>query len=139
MSYEESLKSISLDADDTIGIYTGVPGLPGSADPNYGMQYHFLEITGPHQVGLYAGGKCIGVLQNKPQKPGAASTVGFHGVSNVMVGQGTVIAAGDLIAADPATGLAIVGAPDTAVGVAIYGADGATEGVIIPVLLTLAS
>lgn len=139
MSYEESLKSISLDADASIGVYTGVPGLPGSAVPNMGMQYRFLTITGPHQVGLpAAGAKVIGVLQNKPQKPGAASTVAYHGISNVIAGG--AIDAGDLITFEADTGKAIVAASAAdAVGVAIYAADGTVDGVIIPVLLTLAS
>ena len=100
MSYEETLKSISLDADATLGIYTGVPGQPGSAVPNSGRQYRFVKITGAHQVGLAvaATDKCVGILQNKPQVPGQAATVGFHGVSNVVAGG--AIAAGDMVAPD---------------------------------------
>ena len=135
MSYEESLKSISLDADDTIGIYTGVPGLPGSAKPNTGKQYTFVKVTGIHQAGLAGtGDKVIGVLQNKPQEPGAAATIGFHGVSNVQVG--AEFSAGDLITQD-ANGAAITGDSTNAVGIALD--DGVTVGSIVPVLLTLAS
>ena len=88
MSYEENLRSRSLDADATIGIYTGVPGQPGSAVPNTGMQYRALKLTGTHQCGLAtaAADNIIGVLQNKPQRPGAAATVGYEGVTNVMTG-----------------------------------------------------
>jgi len=85
MAYEESLRSITLNADATIGIYTGVPGQPGSADPHGGKQYHFVKVTGVHQCGLGDGtGPCIGVLQNKPQGVGQAATVGYHGVSKVV-------------------------------------------------------
>jgi hypothetical protein len=85
MAYEESLRSITLNADSSIGIYTGVPGAPGSPDPHGGKQYHFVKVTGVHQCGLGDGtGPCIGVLQNKPQGPGQAATVGFHGVSKVV-------------------------------------------------------
>lgn len=98
MSYEESLKSISLDADASLGIYTGVPGQPGSAAPNSGLLYRFVKITGAHQVGLAtaATDKCVGILQNKPQRPGAAATVGIYGVSNVTAS--APIAAGALVA-----------------------------------------
>lgn len=109
MSYEESLKSISLDADASIGIYTGVPGLPGSASPNSGKQYCFVKITGSHQVGLCtaATDNVIGILQNKPQKPGAAATVGIYGVSNVIAS--AAIAAGALVA-PTASGTAVTDA-----------------------------
>lgn len=98
MSYEETLKSISLDADASIGIFTGPPGVPGSASPNAGMMYRFVKITGSHQVGLCTAATdiVIGVLQNKPQKPGAAATVGIFGVSNVIAS--AAIAAGALVA-----------------------------------------
>jgi hypothetical protein len=98
--YEESLRSISLDADATLGIYTGVPGQPGSAVPNYGKMYCFVKITGAHQVGLCVAATdlAVGIMQNKPQRPGAAATVGFSGVSNVITGG--VVAAGDLVAPD---------------------------------------
>lgn len=124
MSYEEGLKSISLDADATIGIYTGVPGQPGSAVPNGAKQYCALKMTGKHQAGLAtaAADDFIGVLQNKPQRPGAAATVGIAGVTNVLAGaafavgvflvpdaQGRLIAAGAgvksrLMAQAPASG-----------------------------------
>lgn len=88
MSYEENLRSFSLDSDASIGIYTGVPGQPGSAVPNAGMQYRFLRITGKNQCGLSTAGSdtIIGVLQNKPQRPGMAATVGYEGISNVIAG-----------------------------------------------------
>lgn len=100
MSYEEHLKSISLNADATLGIYTGVPGQPGSAVPNSGMQYRFVKVTGAHQVGLAtaAGDVVIGVMQNKPQKPGQAATVGFTGVTNVIAG--AAISAGASLVSD---------------------------------------
>lgn len=108
MSYEENLKSRSLDADASIGIYTGVPGQPGSAVPNTGMQYRALKTTGTHTCGLAvaAGDTLVGVLQNKPQVPGAAATVGYQGVTNVMTGG--VFAAGVELIPD-ATGRFIAG------------------------------
>ena len=109
MAYEEALKSISLDADASIGIYTGVPGPPGSASPNGGMQYRFVKVTGKHQAGLCvaATNLVVGIMQNKPQRPGAAATVAIGGVSLVVAGG--VVAAGDLVAPD-STGRAVTDA-----------------------------
>jgi hypothetical protein len=88
MSYEENLRSFTLEADATVGIFTGVPGQPGSAVPNSGVQYRGVKMTGARQCGLAvaATDNVIGVLQNKPQRPGAAATVGYEGVTNVCAG-----------------------------------------------------
>ena len=108
--YEEVLRSISLNADATIGIYTGVPGQPGSAVPNTGKMYTFVKVTGANQAGLCtaATDPYIGILQNKPQKPGAAATVGILGVSNLILGTGGC-AAGNKLAPD-ANGAGVVDA-----------------------------
>lgn len=129
MAYEESLRSISLDADATIGIFTGVPGTPGSAAPNQGKQYCWVKITGERTVGLAgAADRGLGILQNKPQGVGHASTVGFAGVSKAVCGG--AVPAGSRVGAD-ANGATIV-ATTTARGTAL--ATGAT-GAVIPVLL----
>lgn len=88
MSYAENLKCRTLDADASVGIYTGVPGLPGSAVPNGGKQYCLLKSTGTHQCGLMTAvtDAFVGVLQNKPQGPGHAATVGVEGVTKVISG-----------------------------------------------------
>lgn len=127
MAYEENLRSISLDADASVGIFTGPPGVAGSAIPNTGMQYRFLKVVGKGTVGLAVAGTDVacGILQNKPQQPGAAATVGYEGVSNVITGG--IVAAGALLAPD-ATGRAVTDAvngrwvalePAAAAGVAI--------------------
>lgn len=130
MAYEESLRSISLDADATIGIYTGVPGLPGSANPNSGKQYCWVKVTGEHMVGLAsaaAGEPLIGVLQNKPQGIGHAATVGFDGVTKVICA--AAVPAGSHVGPD-ANGLTVVaaGGPGIALATGVIGG-------IIPVLL----
>lgn len=135
MSYEESLRSISLNADSSVAVYTGVPGLAGSASPNYGFQYRFVKITAAHQVGLAttkASDIAVGVLQNKPQVVGQAATVGFAGVTNVMAG--AAITAGSAVTCD-ANGRAITGTPgtDKCYGVALAAAGVAGE--LLPVLL----
>lgn len=130
MAYEETLKSISLDADASLGVYTGVPGLPGSAVPNGGFIYRFVKITGAHQVGLCtaATDRSVGIMQNKPQRPGAEATVGIFGVSNIVAGG--IITAGALVAPD-ALGRAVVDAINgkyQAIGIA------AGAGELVPVL-----
>jgi hypothetical protein len=130
MAYEESLRSISLDADASIGIFTGVPGLPGSATPNAGKQYCWVKVTGEHTAGLCtaaAGELPAGILQNKPQQVGGASTVGFNGVSKAVCGG--AVPAGSRVGPD-ANGATVV----VATGPAIALTTGATGG-IIPVLI----
>lgn len=105
MAYDETIRSISLDADASIGFFTGVPGARGSLDPNGGKQFYFVDITGAHQAGLAgAGGDAVGVLQNKPQRVGEAATVAIRGVSLVVAG--AVLAPGDKVSSD-ANGKAI--------------------------------
>lgn len=127
MAYEETLRSITLDADSSIGIYTGVPGLAGSASPNGGKQFYFVKVTAAHTAGLAtaaANERVVGVLQNKPQGTGHAATVAIGGVSMVVAG-GTV-AAGDGIKVNASgqgiTWVAGTDADALRVGVAISGA-----------------
>jgi hypothetical protein len=109
MPSEQNLRSITLEADASIGILTGPPGVPGSAAPNYGKQYCFVKVTGTRQAGLAVAATDVaaGILQNKPQVPGAAATVGYEGVSQVRVAG--ACNAGDLLAPN-AAGLAVVDA-----------------------------
>jgi hypothetical protein len=133
MAYEESLRSISLNADATLAVYTGVPGMPGSPNPNWGRQYRFVKVTGANQVGLStaATDRSVGVMQNKPQVTGQAATVAIHGVSMVM--SGGALAAGDLVAADAnGRGVSTATAAD-ARGIALAAAGAADE--LVPVLL----
>ena len=133
MSYEESLRSISLDADASLAVYTGVPGIPGSTDPNYGLMYRFVKVTGSHTVGLTTADTdiAIGVMQNKPQVTGQAATVAIRGVSNVI--SGAAVAAGALVSTD-STGRGITfDGTGVVYGVAIESCAGANQ--LVPVLL----
>jgi hypothetical protein len=125
--YEETLTNLTLDADSSIGFYTGFPGMPGSQDPNWGRQYRFVKIVGAHQAGLAtaatAAEKLVGVLQNKPQTVGDAATVAISGVS--MMQSGGVIAAGDYIGSD-GTGRAVKVTTGLAYGLA-YGSAAAAD------------
>lgn len=140
MAYEESIRSISLAADSSLAVYTGVPGLPGSASPNAGKQYRFVKVTGDRQVGLVTANtdRAIGVLQSKPQNTGMAATVAIRGVSYVVSGAGSgsnAITAGAAVTSD-SEGRAIKlpgsGSPVT-YGVALAGST--TAGELIPVLI----
>lgn len=131
MAYEESLKSITLVADSSIGIYTGVPGQPGSPQPHGGKQYCFVKVTGVGQAGLAGAGEAAaGVLQNKPQGTGHAATVGYSGVSNVLTGG--AVTAGANVEAD-ADGKGIAATAGAVLGVALGTSTGADQ--LIPVLL----
>lgn len=133
MAYEETLRSVSLDADSSLATYTGVPGTAGSAEPNYGKQYTFVKVTGAHQVGLAtaATDPIVGVLQNKPQVTGQACTVGMYGISNVIAS--AAIAAGDKIASTT-TGTAVTSASNV-IGIAITSAT--VAGQLVSVLLKI--
>lgn len=134
MAYEETLRSITLNADASLGIYTGVPGTAGAAQPNNGKQYCFVKITGAHQVGLVSAvdDSAVGVLQNKPQGTGHAATVAYQGISKVRAAK--AIAAGVAVymttgglATDASGGGAVK------VGVSILAAGAADD--LLPVLL----
>jgi len=135
MAFDESLRSISLNADSSIATYTGVPGLPGSADPNYGKQYRFVKVTGVQTAGLCTANTdhSIGVLQSKPQVVNQAATVAIRGVSFVMAG--AAVTAGARVTTD-AQGRAITvpgsGTPIT-YGIALTSTDAAGE--LVSVLL----
>lgn len=134
MAYSENLQSITLKADASIGVYTGVPGMPGSASPNGGKQYTFVKVTGADTAGLAdttSGEQVVGVLQNKPQEVNAAATVAISGVTMVVLG-GTVAAGGPV--KTNATGKAVAGTPgtDTILGVVLRGG---VSGNLVPMLL----
>ena len=133
MAYEESLRSITLNADSSLGIYTGVPGQPGSPDPHGGKQYHFVKVTGAHQVGLAgATGAVVGVMQNKPQGAGQAATVAIAGVSKVVSDVPITAGASIQVSSD---GQAAISGAGPVVGIALSTAVNAGE--LVNVLLTL--
>jgi hypothetical protein len=127
MAYDEAIRNITLTADTSLSGYTGVPGTPGSADPNYGKaQYRFVKITGAKQCGLAtaAADTVVGVVQNKPQVAGQAATVAIRGVTQVLTGGS--FNPGDKIDTD-ATGRAIVAGAGAGIGVAIEASTGANQ------------
>ena len=136
MSYEEAVRSITLNADSSLAVYTGVPGLPGSAAPNSGKQYRFVKVTGARTAGLAVGADneiVVGVMQNKPQVVGQAATVAIRGVVNVEAGDD--IDAGENVKVDDAGKGIPATLPDDAnlvVGVAM---ESGVDGTVVPVLL----
>jgi uncharacterized protein DUF2190 len=131
-SYEESLTSISLDADASLATYGGVSNIPGTPYPVPGNQYRFVKLTGAHKVGLCtaATDAAIGVMQNKPQVTNQAATVAIEGVTLVV--SGAAVTAGTAVGPDTA-GRAIAAAANPVIGYAIDAATAA--GQLIPVLL----
>jgi len=136
-AYDESVRKITLQADASLAVYTGPPGVPGSLDPNYGHQFQLVKLTGDHQVGLCTAitDAVIGVLQNKPQKIGEAATVAIGGVT--LIQAGAALTFGQLVDTST-TGLAILHTTGTIVGTVIRGGGG-TTGALVPVLLKLGS
>lgn len=137
MAYEESLRSISLDADSSLATYTGVPGALGSAAPNWGFAFRFVKLVGAHQVGLAvttANEVVIGVMQNKPQVTGQAATVAIAGVS--MVQSGAAVTAGNAVKVDT-TGRAVAATLPTDIAVVVGIAVGTVTAAdkLVPVLL----
>lgn len=135
MAYEETLKSITLDADASIGVYTGVAGTLGAPSNNSGLQYRFVKITGEHTAGLVttpASDNVVGVLQNKPQQAGGEATVGIFGVSRVEAAG--AIAAGAPVYTD-SVGRATTTAGGSILGYAIHST--AAAGELCTVLLRL--
>ena len=127
MAFEEAIRSISLQADASLAVWTSVPGQPGSAAPNGGKQYRFVKVT--DEV-------VVGVLQNKPQVTGQAATVAIRGVSKVIAG-GTV-AAGDAVKVDSeGRGVAATLPADASLVVGVAFTGGAV-GEVISVLLQVA-
>ena len=135
MAYEESIRSVTLNADATLAEYTGVPGQPGSAVPNGGKQYHFVKITGVHQVGLADADDTdiVGVVQNKPQVTGAAATVAIRGVSKVYAAG--AITAGSKVYVNSVGRATATAGTSVKVGVAVTTV--ANAGELVSVLLSL--
>lgn len=134
MAYEETLRSVTLLADSSIGIFTGPPGVPGSLSPNSAKQFRWLKVTGANLVGLCSTGATenpIGVLQNKPQGVNDAATVGFNGVS--MVELGGTVTAGDSLKLDTSSRVVTgIKGTDKIVGVAFLGG---AVGQLVPALI----
>jgi Uncharacterized conserved protein (DUF2190) len=127
MAYDEAIRSVTLTADSSLAGYTGAPGTPGAADPNYGLaQYRFVKITGAKQCGLSTAGAdlSVGVCQNKPQVAGQAATVAIRGISLILAGG--AFDPGDELESD-SNGRAVVATTGKVLGIAVEAAGGADQ------------
>lgn len=138
MAYEETLKTITLEADASIGIFTGIPGQPGSLSPNSGKQFRFVKVTGfgksDARVGLCTAANNelrLGVLQNKPQEVGSDAAVAIGGVS--MVESGGACGVGPVKVDNTGRVVTGVAGTDKIAGIALKAATAA--GQLIPVVL----
>lgn len=134
MAYEESQVRISLDADASIGLYTGPPGARGTSAPYAGMQFRFVKVTGVHAAGLStnaANEYTVGVLQNKPQQVGSGAEIAISGVTRVLLA-GTVTAGMGLKSDGTGHAVAATAGTDTALAIAT---GSGTTGQLIPALL----
>ena len=139
-SYDESVRSITLNADSTLAIATGAPGLPGSLTGNAvaGNQYRAIVVSGARQAGLAnASASPAGVLQTKPQAAGNAATIAIGGVSKVKVST-NIVAGATVFCNTDGTGANVsanVGGVTAVLGIAL---DTSTvAGALVPVLLKL--
>src|SRR5262252_6534393 len=119
-SYDETVRKITLQADASLASYTGPPGIPGSADPNYGKQFCFVKLTGDQTVGLAtaAADAIVGVMQNKPQRVGEAATVAIGGVSLCQVA--AALTYGQQVASN-GSGVGILWSTGTVIGLVVRG------------------
>jgi hypothetical protein len=140
MTYQETLKNVSMNADSSIGAFTGIEGMPGAASPIYGKLYCAVKITGSKTVGLCTSSdrkiQMVGVLQNKPQKIGTGATVALRlagGVTNFFAGAGGV-SAGDGIKLD-ANGHGVTATPTTDDALVIgWAVTAAVSGSVFPMM-----
>lgn len=139
MSYRESTRRISFDADASIAQFTGISGMAGAASPNYGKLYSAVKLTGSHTIGLATGAAneiCDGILVSKPQKVGTAATMSMRkggGVENLFAGTGGV-AANDPIKVD-ANGHGVTATlPGDAAAVIGKAVEAAAAGALFPLL-----
>ncbi len=134
MASTEAIRTISLDADSTIGVFTGPPGYPGSTSPNNGKQYCFVKVVSAHAAGLSTDAsheQTIGILQNKPQHTGEAATIAISGVSLIQLG--ATLAAAIAVKSDGAgNAVAAVLGTDVVLGIlTIGGASGSLGSVLL--------
>lgn len=137
MPYTEDVKSRSLEAGSTVAKLVGVPGFPGSVEPNIGTQYTFVKLN-PAKKDVVelatgtAGDKVVGVALNKPQHEGTAVTVAYAG--RVPIQAGAALSYGDYVKPG-ADGQAVAGAVTDGIGFVVEAAS--AKGVLATIELTL--
>ncbi len=117
-----------------ISIYT--ESYDANGDESTKQYFAFQFGSQENQVVLAGAGGGIGILQNKPDKAGAGAEIRHHGISrNVVDGNATAIAIGDLITSDAAgKGVVADTIGDLAYGIALEAST--VDGDVISVLMT---
>lgn len=127
MAYSENLERKSYLAGTTVVKFVGVPGFPGSIEPNVGNQYKIVKLDTANKdvVELATGGAgeiVAGVTTTKPQHAGTVVAVAFQG--RVPVQAGSALTYGAYVKAG-ALGVAVVGTAADHVGVVVEPASAA--------------
>ena len=129
MAYSDRLERYTYEAGTTVAVAVGVPGFPGSTEPNIGTQYKFAKMDTANkdvvELATGAGGEILaGVITTKAQHPRTAVAVAKAGRVPVQAGEPLVIGAwvvpgsdGRAVAGTSATGVGIVVEPASAAGV----------------------
>lgn len=136
MAYSERLVRYTYLAGDSIVKYVGVPGMPGSIEPNVGNQYKIAKFgTDKDVVELATAStdKIAGVTTTKPQHPKTGVAVAVSGV--VPVQAGAPLAYMDRVTAGPDGRAIVATSPDKGIGFVVEAASAA--GVLASVQLEL--
>lgn len=143
MAQEEGLRNLTFVAGTGVGVYSGVPGKPGSVSP-HPAQYRAVKGGSAAKEVVLADAadsapiSIVGVVGNTPQGVGHPVTVGVAGISPVLVGTGGVSAWDPLKIEDGGAFVTATLPGDAAAVVAIAQQDG-VEDEVIPALLKLGS
>lgn len=137
MAYSEDVKRRTYLAGTTVAKRVGVPGFPGSIEPNVGTQYLILKMDTANKdvVELATGtaGEIIaGVSMTKAQHPKTGVGVAYAG--RVPIQAGSALAVGDHVKPG-AGGQAVVGSATDRIGVCVEAAS--AQGVLATVELIL--
>lgn len=116
-----------------ISIYT--ESYETNGDESTKQYFAFKFGSQENQVVLAGAGEGVGVLQNKPDRAGAAAEIRHHGISRCVVdGNATNIAIGDLITSDAAgKGVVADTIDDLAFGIALEAST--ADGDVISILM----
>jgi hypothetical protein len=117
MAYEESLKSVSFEANADLSSH----------------QYKFVQLNSSRKLILNVtdGAMCIGVLQDKPAASGRVGAVAVEGVTKVVANG--IIAVGAPVSSTNAGLAQTAGTGDVILGTAVTASSGANQ--VISVLL----
>jgi hypothetical protein len=137
VAYSEQLERRTYLAGPSVVKWVGVPGMPGSIEPNVGTQYLLVKLDTANKdvVELAtgaAGEVVVGVTTTKSQHPKMPVAVAFSG--RVPVQAGAALAYGDYVKPGPG-GQAVVGTKADGIGMVVEAAS--AKGVLATIELSL--